>query len=481
MANDPKASQAAPGGDGGTIRAHLTDLYNYFRMEFNTDPLLLFEQLCCVLARLREEPGRALFSDRLLDWYKETLSRFSQPVLGQRVPPLDAFLDRPEFLRRLIETAWEISGLSRRRRVPLGPPLAGFLETLAQSRQSDILMTPIQTAREIVKILYRDLRPGASCSNVLDPACGSGAFLNAVLEQAQEKGPDSRFHVFGLEREEHLRNCVSALSFFCQGSPVSAEIHDSGPEPALPQEAFDFVLANPPFRSQSLRIRDGGGEPLPVPTNDAHRAFIQRTLQALKPGGRGSVIVPDSFLTHSGPEAVRVRQWIIEEFQCLGIVKLPLHTFRPQATVKSSVLFLRRPFPAEAGSPARKRVFFFSVESDGRSGDTRRQPVSQNDFEELLQVWDKQEELWEEWRSQPRGTNAHNMDVPVLWNHPHFWFGSREDIRRSGYSLLPDQYQPVQLFNKPVQPPEEILKQLLTLGEEIVALTRQLAEADYDE
>ena len=91
----------------------------------------------------------------------------------------------------------------------------------------------------------------------------------------------------------------------------------------------------------------------------------------------------------------------------------------------------------------------------------------------------RSEALWQEWRGGPRSKNVYGMDVPADWKQPHFWFGSLEDIARNDFVLLPDRYQPVKLAGEPTEKPQEILVKMQKLGEEMLALTRQLAEAEY--
>ena len=169
----------------------------------------------------------------------------------------------------------------------------------------------------------------------------------------------------------------------------------------------------------------------------------------------------------------------MEEFQCKGIVKLPAYTFYSKTPVNASVLFLRKPRAYEREFQE-EGIFFFTVEVDGRSNDTRRLPVQRNDFDELRQVWNERDALWREWCGEVHALNVHNMDVPVQWDHPHFWFGSLEDVRRGDYSLLPEQYQPVRPSAGPIQDPEQILEEIQKLGWEIMELTQRLAEAEYD-
>jgi len=465
-------------------KALLSDLFDYFRLDTSMDPTILFEHLCCTLIQLQDET--AIYDENNCDpveRYIMLMKHFSHTRLNRQIQ-LDpsVFSKRPELLRRLLDTAAGLLELTQSGN-QLAPLLSDLLETISRSRQSGVINTPSATAREIVKLVYpKEGNP--FLPEILDPAFGSGAFLIAILELVKAENIPFPPHIRGFERDERLRHCVVLLSYFytnLNNYPI-LELTDGGSPIQIMEGQFDIILANPPFRTQSLRDREilGDDGSLPVPTKDIHRAFIQRTLLGLRPGGKCAIIVPDSFLSHTSSDAIRTRRWVVEKFQCMGVVKLPLYTFYPQATVNSSVLFIRKPLFDE-NIAEKKRIFFFAVELDGRSNDTRRLPVSRNDFDELRDIWKEteQERLWREWCEGAHTQNVYSVDVPVQWNHPHFWFGSLEDICRSDYSLLPEQYQPVLPLSESVQDPEEILGELRQLGQEIIELTEMLAEEKY--
>lgn len=389
-----------------------------------------------------------------------------------------AFADRPKLAGRMLDTArtaWELI----RNRKQLVPPLFDLLEVILRDRPNAALGTPFRTAREIVK-LAGNAGQTTLLSAALDPACGGGAFLIALLERAEKEGVFFSGGIGGFERDKHLRNCVRLLALLYDGPRSKVTVSDGGSPVEISRDTYHLILANPPFRSQILRDREAidDNRSLPIPTKDVHRAFLQRILLGLGAGGESAIIVPDSFLSHTGSDAIQVRRWILERFRCKGIVKLPAYTFYPQSMVRASVLFLRRP-REEQERISREGIFFFSVTKDGRSDDSRRLPVAENDFDELGQVWDRQDALWQQWRDGPRSKNVYGMDVPADWKQPHFWFGSLEDIARNDFVLLPERYQPIKLAGEPTEKPQEILGEMLKLGEEMLALTRQLAEAEY--
>lgn len=459
------------------VRALFIDLYNYFRMDSGVDPIVLFEQLCCLLIQLSDDGLEFDGAPDPVSSYRTLMSRCKEWDRWG-ISDSAAFADRPKLAGRMLDTARTALELIRNRK-QLVPPLFDLLETILRDRPNAALGTPFRTAREIVK-----LAGGANqimlFPTVLDPACGSGAFLVAALEQMDKKDLSYSGDILGLERDRHLRNAANLLVRLYDQPHAVIEVLDGGIPVEIGEGTYNFILANPPFRSQSLRDREmiDDTRSLPISTKDVHRAFLQRILLGLGAGGVSAIIVPDSFLSHTASDAIQVRRWILERFHCKGIVKLPAYTFYPQSMVRASVLFLRKP-RNEQERISRDGIFFFSVTADGRSDDSRRLPVAENDFDELGQVWDSQEALWQEWRDGPRSKNVYGMDVPADWNHPHFWFGSLEDIARNDFVLLPDRYQPVKLAGEPTENPKEILVEMQKLGEEMLALTRQLAEAEY--
>lgn len=478
--------RAKDGTDAPRIQMLLLDLYNYFRMDSSTDAIILFEQLCFVLAQMQERRQSAVPEnmEEGMSEYLALVDEFSDTELGRRAAPvLPELRGRPELVLRLMKTACEMVESDRNKRIWLGPVLSSFLEEVFQSRNAGIVCTPMETARELISLLHPAKRPVDPLS-VLDPACGSGAFLIALAELAEEEGWTNKVGALGLERDEHLRKCAVLLLHFFGVDERFAQVKDGGFPPQVEQDAYDLVFANPPFRSLPLRdqgIVENEDWDLPVRTKDVHHKFVQRALVSLKKGGRCALIVPDSFLKNSLGGAKAVREWMLRTFCCEAVVKLPAYTFYPQAVVNASVLVLRKPGYRGEIDRANRQILFFAVESDGRTNDTQRLPGERNDFDELRQVWRERDSLREEWLSRFEGRRARGTDMAGRWGYPRCWFGFREDIERNDYSLLPGQYRPQgALDGEEVQDPEELLRELHELGRDILKLMDKLAEAEHE-
>jgi type I restriction enzyme M protein len=77
--------------------------------------------------------------------------------------------------------------------------------------------------------------------------------------------------------------------------------------------------------------------------------FVERCLNLLAPGGRMGIVLPDGNLNN--PSLAWLRRWAEGRAKLLAVASLPEETFRSSnATVKASLVFLRRFTEAEAAS-----------------------------------------------------------------------------------------------------------------------------------
>jgi type I restriction enzyme M protein len=87
----------------------------------------------------------------------------------------------------------------------------------------------------------------------------------------------------------------------------------------------------------------------PVTTSFAYRPvasmkrdilFLERGLDLLKPGGRMAIVLPQGNLNNIG--LIGLRDYLLGRARLLGIVGLHFFTFRPFASIKTSVVFLQK-------------------------------------------------------------------------------------------------------------------------------------------
>ena len=174
------------------------------------------------------------------------------------------------------------------------------------------------TPEPVVRLLL-GLAGVAVGEQVLDPTCGSGAFLVA----AGRRGAS----VSGIELDPDLvalSRLNLALAGLEPGRVVRGDLFR-----ATPGEPVDVILANPPF---SVEVSD----PRALAASGIARGrarvssdvlFLEAAWRRLRPGGRLAAVLPHSLL--ESPRLAQVREWLLQRFARRAIVTLPEGVFRP--------------------------------------------------------------------------------------------------------------------------------------------------------
>ena len=150
--------------------------------------------------------------------------------------------------------------------------------------------------------------------------------------------------------------------------------------PQKAADAFDVILANPPFKG-SLDYEDVHPSLLrKVKTKKTELLFLALILRMLKNGGRCAMIVPDGVLFGSSKAHQALRKLLVDDNQLEAVISLPSGVFKPYAGVSTAILVFTKGGRTD-------QVFFYDVEDDGFSLDDKRQPIEANDLPDALSQW----------------------------------------------------------------------------------------------
>ncbi|MDZ4817232.1 MAG: N-6 DNA methylase, partial [Verrucomicrobiota bacterium] len=105
--------------------------------------------------------------------------------------------------------------------------------------------------------------------------------------------------------------------------------------------------------------------------------FLQHFIKILKAGGRGGVVIKNTFLSNSDNASVRLRKHLLESCNLHSVLDCPGGTFQG-AGVKTVVLFF------EKGAPTRK-VWFYQLEPGRSMGKTN--PLNDADLADSPKSW----------------------------------------------------------------------------------------------
>lgn len=272
-----------------------------------------------------------------------------------------------------------------------------------------------RTPRHIIRFMVEILDPKAD-ETIADPACGTAGFLVGAAEYLLEKYTSlggvaveegqkifsgdlltegarkhrqrGMFHGFDFD-VTMLR--IAAMNLVLHGIEEPDIHYQDTLSTTFPerfrrqsQDAFDVVLANPPFKG-SLDYSDVQPALLArVKTKKTELLFVALILRMLRLGGRSAAIVPDGVLFGSSNAHQALRKMLVEENQLDAVISLPSGVFKPYAGVSTAILVFTK-------GGKTNEVFFYDVEADGFSLDDKRDPVQANDLPDALARWKRRD------------------------------------------------------------------------------------------
>jgi adenine-specific DNA-methyltransferase len=223
------------------------------------------------------------------------------------------------------------------------PEVVGTQERSAKGQ----VVTPEAVVRLMVEKLFRHQGPRPD-DRLLDPGCGSGAFIKGVLDWCTDRGTDPPW-ILGVELDGKLLDRArSAL-----GSEPKVKV--AGGDFLLEDFGeFDHVICNPPYvRLEGLSERERGLYRGRLDTAskrfDLYMLFFEKALRCLAPGGRLVFITPEKFEYTVTARSLRrmLARCHVEEVHHIGEEAFPgLVTYPAITTVnkraRDSTRFVRR-------------------------------------------------------------------------------------------------------------------------------------------
>jgi type I restriction enzyme M protein len=225
------------------------------------------------------------------------------------------------------------------------------------------------TPRHVVAEVIAMVAPRAG-ETVVDPACGSGAFLRHALAHT----PDCR--VLGFDQDPRAvqvaRTLLAASGQPCAritraDSLLRGEDGDSPPIEAagagLGEPApFDVIVTNPPFAGDVGGAFRGTYTLAGAGRVERDVLFLERCVGLLRPGGRLAIVLPHNKV--GGAAWAGVRAWLLRQARVVAVLALGRETFLPHTSQKAAVVIaVRRPRPLDAPRPDERVVFFVSDRS----------------------------------------------------------------------------------------------------------------------
>lgn len=287
------------------------------------------------------------------------------------------------------------------------------------------------TPRNIIKMIIKIIDPSFE-DLIIDPACGSGGFLveslRYVWDKVEAEGetlswPDSEIEIEkqkvaiknfrGIDKDYFLSKVAKAYmallgdgrgGVFCENSLDNPKNWHKKTQTEVKLGQFDVVVTNPPFGSK-IPV---SGRSILEQYDFAHKwkydkkenkwvkqklkdseapqiLFIERCLQLLAPGGKLGIVLPDGILGND--KLGYIREYLIQKAKILAIIDVPIETFMPHTSTKTSIIILQK-LQENEKLPLDYNVFMAIAETCGH---TRRGLFTNDD--DILEI----PSLYEEW------------------------------------------------------------------------------------
>jgi type I restriction enzyme M protein len=426
----------------------------------------------------------------------------------------------PNVLKQVVD---ELDSLDFRK---LGTDIKGdifeyLLTHLGQSALNGQFRTPRQIRTMMVALVDPDLG-----DTVYDPACGTGGFLIDAVEYilAKYSSEPREVPIYGEEWLEQRRQTIAEA----KAAIPTLQTYRKGPGEKLPDwqllessiygidvsrqmmriammnlvlhgirnarvkranalselgglseddlhRTYKVILSNPPFAG--VLPRDSIRKDLPTSSKKSEMLFLGVMMQALAPGGRCAVVVPEGLLFGSTKAHVELRRKLLEDYELLAVVSLPAGVFKPYAGVKTGVLVFRKPMHSAKDAKGMRKVWFYEVRNDGYDPDKivgggRPETPEKNDIPDLLQQW--QVYKVSGFIELP-GVEAGTLLQPGN-EEPRCWWASLEAISGNSYNLAAGRYKPQVAERPPEEDPAELIREVLAIEREITAGLEKLLQ-----
>ncbi len=231
------------------------------------------------------------------------------------------------------------------------------------------------TPRHIVKAMVKLLDPQIG-EKVYDPFCGTGGMLiesyrhihSTMAPTEANRKALKKDTLYGREITSNTR--IAKMNMILAGDGHNHIKQCDSLAPKNLQEVtgkFDVVITNPPF---AQKTKHQAAYDLPVKNGDS--ICLQHCIQALKPGGRMAVIVPEGVLFRK--DLQKTRAYLLHHCHLHHIISLPQGVFQPYTGVKTNILHATKKKHANERTG---KVWFYQVKQDGFTLDARRRPLGQ--------------------------------------------------------------------------------------------------------
>jgi type I restriction enzyme M protein len=265
------------------------------------------------------------------------------------------------------------------------------------------------TPRPLIRAMIQVVQPKIG-ETIYDGAVGSAGFLceaydflNAGKLTTKDLKTLQERTFYGKEKKS-LAYVIATMNMILHGIEAPNIIHTNTLAENLAdiqeKDRYNIVLANPPFGGKE---RKEVQQNFPIKTGETAFLFLQHFIKILKAGGRGAVVIKNTFLSNTDNASVNLRKLLLETCNLHTVLDCPSGTFIG-AGVKTVVLFF------DKGSPTRK-VWFYQLQPGRNMGKTNS--LNDNDLADFIAKQKTFADSENSWSLEVAKVDAATFDLSV--------------------------------------------------------------------
>jgi type I restriction enzyme M protein len=266
------------------------------------------------------------------------------------------------------------------------------------------------TPRPLIRAIIRVIQPKIG-ERIYDGACGSAGFLCESFDYLKAKKnlttkdfKTLQERTFYGKEKKSLAYVIAIMNMILHGIEAPKIIHTNTLTENLAdiqeKDRFDIVMANPPFGGQE---RKEVQQNFPVRTGETAFLFLQHFIKILRAGGRGGIVIKNTFLSNTDNASVSLRKMLCDSCNLHTVLDLPAGTFQG-AGVKTVVLFF------DKGTKTRK-IWFYQLDPGRNLGKTN--PLNDDDLADFVRLQKTLADSPKSWTVDGKSINPETFDLSV--------------------------------------------------------------------
>jgi type I restriction enzyme M protein len=268
------------------------------------------------------------------------------------------------------------------------------------------------TPRPLIRTIVKVVAPKIG-EKIYDGAVGSAGFLcesfeylknsKGKLENLTSKDIEilQQKTFYGKEKKS-LAYIIGTMNMILHGVEAPNIVHTNTLAENLAdiqeKDRYDIVMANPPFGGKE---RSEVQQNFPIKSGETAFLFLQHFIKILKAGGRGGIVIKNTFLSNTDNASISIRKLLLESCNLHSVLDLPGGVFTG-AGVKTVVLFF------EKGSPT-KKVWYYHLNLDRNLGKTNA--LNEIDLAEFIKLQKSKAESENSWSINVKDIDSKTFDL----------------------------------------------------------------------